>query len=78
MRAAVKDLQDIAHLFLGTAIQGAETATNAMQLIEGLSDADVSEVRESAVLFHGVEETTADLRGFSGFPLRMALVGRPE
>ena len=67
VRAAVKELQEIAHLFLGTAIQGAETATNAMQLIEGMSDADVSEVRESATLFHGVEETTADLRGLLDF-----------
>ena len=34
-----------------------------MQRIEEMSDADVAEVRESAALFHGVEETTAELRG---------------
>ena len=38
-----------------------------MQLIEEMSDADVAEVRESATLFHGVEETTADLRGLLAF-----------
>ncbi len=67
VRASIKDLQKIAHLFVGSAIQGAETATNGMQLIEEMSDSDVSEVRESAVLFQGVEETTADLRGLLDF-----------
>ena len=64
---SIEDLQKIAHLFVGSAIQGAETATNGMQLIEEMSDSDVSEVRESAVLFQGVEETTADLRGLLDF-----------
>ena len=67
VRASIKDLEKIAHLFVGSAIQGAETATNGMQLIEEMSDSDVSEVRESAVLFQGVEETTADLRGLLDF-----------
>ena len=67
VRASIKDLEEIAHLFVGSAIQGAETATNGMQLIEEMSDSDVSEVRESAVLFQGVEETTADLRGLLDF-----------
>ena len=65
--ASIKDLQRIAHLFLGSAIQGAETATKGMQRIEEMSDADVAEVRESAALFHDVEETTADLRGLLDF-----------
>ena len=65
--ASIKDLQRIAHLFLGSAIQGAETATEGMQRIEEMSDADVAEVRESAALFHDVEETTADLRGLLDF-----------
>ena len=64
---SIEDLQKIAHLFVGSAIQGAETATKAMHLIEEMSDTDVSEVRESAVLFNGVEETTADLRGLLDF-----------
>ena len=32
-----------------------------------MSDADVAEVQESAELFGGVEETTADLRGLLDF-----------
>ena len=46
-----------------SAIAGAEAATAGMQRIEELSDADVAEVEESAVLFRGVERATADLRG---------------
>ncbi len=38
-----------------------------MQRIEEMSDADVAEVRESAELFRGVEDTTADLRGLLDF-----------
>ena len=38
-----------------------------MQRIEEMSDADVSEVRESASLFRQVEETTAPLRGLLDF-----------
>ena len=38
-----------------------------MQRIEEMSDADVSEVRESASLFRQVEGTTADLRGVLDF-----------
>ncbi|MDE2809107.1 MAG: restriction endonuclease, partial [Gemmatimonadota bacterium] len=50
-----------------SAIASAETATDGMQLIEEMSDADVAEVQESAALFDGVEETTADLRGLLDF-----------
>ncbi len=60
---ATDDLRKWASLFLSSAIAGAEAATEGMQSIEEMSDADVAEVRESAVLFHGVEETTAELRG---------------
>ena len=38
-----------------------------LQRIEEMSDADVSEVRESASLFRQVEATTADLRGLLDF-----------
>ena len=51
----------------GSAIAAAEVATKGMQRIEGMSDADVSEVRESAELFNAVEETTADLRAVLDF-----------
>ncbi|MYH02342.1 MAG: restriction endonuclease [Nitrospira sp. SB0675_bin_23] len=60
---ATEDLRKWASLFLGSAIAGAEAATEGMQSIEEMSDADVAEVRESAALFHEVEETTAELRG---------------
>ena len=54
-------------MFAHSTIQGAETATEGMQRIEEMSDADVAEVQESAAMFHGVEETTADLRGLLAF-----------
>ena len=60
---ATDDLQRRAHLFLSSAVAGAEVAREGMQSIEEMSDADVAEVRESAVLFHKVEETTTELRG---------------
>ncbi len=60
---ATDDLQRMAHLFLGSAIAGAEAASAGMRRIEEMSDADVAEVRESAALFHQVEEKTAELRG---------------
>ena len=67
----VKDAMDELHrlggLFAGSAIAGAEAATAGMQRIEAMSDADVSEVRESASLFGRVEETTSDLRGLLDF-----------
>ena len=67
----VKDATDELHrlggMFASSAIAGAETATDGMQRIEEMSDADVAEVKESAVLFDGVEETTADLRGLLDF-----------
>ncbi len=67
----VRDATDALHrlggMFAGSAIAGAETATDGMQRIEEMSDADVAEVQESAVLFDEVEETTADLRGLLDF-----------
>ena len=64
---AIEDLHRRAQLLLSSAIQGAETATEGMQRIEEMSDADVAEVRESVQLFQAVEETTADLRGLLDF-----------
>ena len=60
---AVQDLHRLARMFAQSAIQGAENATEGMQQIEEMSDADVAEVQASAALFTGVEKTTADLRG---------------
>ncbi len=60
---ATGDLRKNAQLFSGSAVAGAEAATEGMQRIEEMSDADVAEVRESAALFRGVEKTTAELHG---------------
>ena len=65
---ALRDLRELGGgLFAGSAVAGAEKATDSMQLIEERSDADIAEVQESAVLFQGVEDTTADLRGLLDF-----------
>ena len=64
---ATADLNRLGGLFASSAIAGAEAATIGMQRIEEMSDADVGEVRESAELFRGVEDTTADLRGLLDF-----------
>ena len=64
---ATADLNRLGGLFASSAIAGAEAATSGMQRIEEMSDADVAEVRESAELFRGVEDTTADLRGLLDF-----------
>ena len=60
---ATKELARLGKMYSGSAIQAAESATRGMQQIEEMSDADVAEVRESALLFEGIEETTAALRG---------------
>ncbi len=65
--AGLQDLEQLSSMFTLSAIEKAETATEDMQRIEELSDADVTEVRESEALFREVEETTADLRGLLDF-----------
>ena len=64
---ATAQLNRLGGLFASSAIAGAEAATSGMQRIEEMSDADVAEVRESAELFRGVEDATADLRGLLDF-----------
>ena len=67
VRDATDELHRLGGMFAGSAIAGAEMATEGMQRIEEMSDADVAEVQASAALFDGVEETTADLRGLLNF-----------
>ena len=68
VQEAVQDIYRLGGgLFASSAIAGAEAATGSMQRIEEMSDADITEVRESASLFSAVEETTADLRGLLDF-----------
>ncbi len=64
---AIGELNRLGGVFAGSAIAGAEAATQGMQRIEALSDADIAEVRQSALLFRGVEDTTEDLRGLLDF-----------
>ena len=56
------ELGRLGGLFASTAIAGAENAAAGMQRIEEMSDADISEVHESASLFRDVEDDTAGLR----------------
>ena len=60
-------LNELGGLAATSAVAGAETATVGMRRIEEMSDADISEVHESASLFTQVEATTADLRGLMDF-----------
>ena len=62
-----EELYRLGALFVSSAIQGAENAATGMQLIEEMSDTDISEVQQSIDLFSGVEETTSVLRGFLDF-----------
>ena len=64
---AAEYLREIAGLYLSSAITGAEQAAKGMQLIEELSDADISEVRKSTELFQGVDQMTAELRRLLDF-----------
>ena len=67
VKDASAEMDRLGSLFVSSAIQGAENAASSMQLIEEMSDTDISEVQESADLFRGVEDTTAVLRGFLDF-----------
>ena len=58
---AADELNRLGGLFSSSAIAGAEAAVRGMLQIEAMSDADVSEVHESASLFSLVEKETADL-----------------
>ena len=65
---AADELNRLGGLFSSSAIAGAEAAVRGMLRIEAMSDAEVSEVHESASLFSQVEETaTEDLRGLLDF-----------
>ena len=63
VREALRELDRLGGLFAGAAMAGAEVAAEGMGRIEEMSDADAAEAHESAAVFRGVEETTADLRG---------------
>ena len=67
VQGSIEELRRMSGLFASSAIQAAENATAGMQRIEEMSDADVAEVRESAALFRGVENMTAEMRGLLDF-----------
>ena len=67
VKDASAEMDRLGSLFVSSAIQGAENAAAGMQLIEEMSDTDISEVQQSVDLFRGVEDTTAVLRGFLDF-----------
>ncbi len=58
----VNELQRLGGVYATSAVQSAQSATDAMLQIEAISDSDISEVQESAALFQGVEDATANLR----------------
>ena len=58
----VNELQRLGGVYATSAVQSAQSATDAMLQIEAISDSDISEVQESATLFEGVEDATAKLR----------------
>ena len=60
---ANKDLARLGGMYSGSAIAAAESAAVTMHQIEQMSDADISEVQESASLFREIEATTSELRG---------------
>ena len=64
---AAEDMERLGGPVLSSAIQSAENAAAGMRHVEGLSDANIAEVRESAALFGGVEQATAGLRGVMDF-----------
>ncbi len=55
------ELNRLGGLFAAEAIAGAEEASAGMERIEGMSDADIAEVRESAELFLEVGNATSNL-----------------
>ena len=67
VREARDELLRFGPMFTSSAVAGAEAAAAGMQRIEEMSDADISEVEESAALFRRVEQTTSDLRGLLDF-----------
>ena len=63
----VNELQRLGGVYASSVVQGAQSATDGMMQIEAISDADISEVEESASLFTEVEKATTDLRSVLDF-----------
>ena len=63
----IAEMRRLGGLAAYNAIHSAENAADDIRRIEELSDADVSEVRESSELFQTIEGSTADLRAALDF-----------
>ena len=70
----IDELQRLAGVHAGSAVQGAQSATKVMTEIEDIADADISEVKQSALLFEGVEDATQDLRSVLDFLCGMSWI----
>lgn len=64
---STSDLNRLGGLFASSAIADAEAATETMQKIEAISDADIDEVQRSVSLFESVEASTAEIRTLMNF-----------
>ncbi len=63
IKDATSDLARLGGMYSSSPIQSAENAAEGMIKIEQISDADIAEVEESAMLFQRVESATSELRG---------------
>jgi hypothetical protein len=59
-----RDLHERFGLVMSQAVVKARQSAAGMAMVEGLTDADLAEVRSSAEAFSGVERATSDLRAF--------------
>ena len=62
-----EDIRAVSQLFAGNVISGLTAAANEIQSIEQLNDTDIAEVKESAALFHSMEQMVQPLRNMVNF-----------
>ena len=62
-----EDIRAVSRLFAGNVISGLTAAANEIQSIEQLNDTDIAEVKESAALFHSMEQMVQPLRNMVNF-----------
>ena len=67
VRKALDELAARGTLMISDAVRSAEGSISGMAQVESRSDADISEVKQSAEDYHGVEAKTEPLRRFLNF-----------
>ena len=67
LQQTADDIRTAGGLFAGSVISGLTAAASEIQTIEQLNDTDLAEVKESAALFHGMEQTVQPLRNMLNF-----------